>query len=248
MALTRPWPAVGTVLSASTRNRPAPALAPARRRGPLRLRPPRGRAVSSRRHSRRRPRRPWRTARPCGRSGGSAGARCRRQARRRPALREEHRSRGALAQLRVLPLGHAGDRQDALLDAVDVDLHADRRLRRRFRASRRFRLLPCRLRGRLGAPALAPDRPGPAGPPSSSLSGSRGPGSPFFSTARYSPKFSRGRTTSCRATVSANRSRSTPGTTRYFPPASNTGYIASARPSVTCFVSPVSTSVTKMAL
>jgi len=31
---------------------------------------------------------------------------------------------------------------------------------------------------------------------------------------------------------------------KYFPPASNTGYIASASPSVTCFVSPVSTFAT----
>src|SRR5215471_474216 len=35
---------------------------------------------------------------------------------------------------------------------------------------------------------------------------------------------------------------------RYLPPASNTGHVASARPSVTCLVSPVSTLLMKMAL
>src|SRR6185295_4584150 len=89
-------------------------------------------------------------------------------------------------------------------------------------------------------------RPVPT-PRSSSLSGSNGLESVFFNTARYSPKFS-----SYGNEVMSSHWDPRPKSVdarnhKYFPLASQAGHTASARPSVTCFVSPVSTLLTKIA-
>src|SRR5688500_9612481 len=84
-------------------------------------------------------------------------------------------------------------------------------------------------------------------PGSSSLSGSNGLASVLFSTARYSEKVSSRpydvMSSHCDARPKSVEARNH----KYFPLASHTGYIASARPSVTCRFSPVSTLATKMA-
>ena len=159
----------------------------------------------------------------------------------------------ARAQLRILALGHAGHRDDALLHAVEIDLHRDRR-----RGARRARLPAAgsasggvrrrvRRAAAATAAAAAPRRRARGRRVSSSLSGSSGLGSPFFSTARYSPKFSLWSydvmSSHCDFSPKSVDARNQ----RYLPLASHAGHIASARPSVTCFVSPVSTLLTKIA-
>ena len=76
-----------------------------------------------------------------------------------------------------------------LLQAVEIDLHGHRRAR-----TARGRRLICIGLLRRGRRPRPPVHRRPAGalptPASSSLSGRSGLGSPFFSTARYRPKFS----------------------------------------------------------
>ena len=108
-------------------------------------------------------------------------------------------------QLRVLALRHARHRDDAVLQAVEVDLHGDRRA-----AARRSRLRAAASSGvatgrRLRPPRPPPPPPGPARlpatPASSSLSGSSGSARPSSAPRGTAERLRRDRTTSCRATA-----------------------------------------------
>ena len=178
----------------------APAASPPAARPPARAAPC-DRAASCRRRSPRTRRRWLRTAPRVDRSGGSGAACC------RAGVAPAGSVRPALSRKNTVPATPAFE----LRVLARSGTPAPRGCAAAGRRNRSARPARAARRGSVGV--RGSPRPARRTPASSSLSGSSGLGSPFFSTASTARRSRRGRTTSCRATASAGRNRSRRGTT-----------------------------------